>query len=48
METFKLLLQIVNRHILEFDLLSTVDIGSVCYNTNGHAGAWNIREPMTK
>lgn len=39
------LLQVVNRHVFEFDLLRTIDVGSVGENANRHAGTRNIGEP---
>ena len=46
METFDLLLQIVDGHVLELDLFSTIDIRGICDNTDRHAGAWDVREPI--
>jgi len=36
------LLQIVDGHVLQVNLLSTIDIGSICENADGHARAGNI------
>lgn len=36
------LFQVINGHILEFDLLSTIDIGGIGENANGHAGAGDV------
>ena len=45
-ETLDLLLQIVDGHVLELDLLSAINIRGICDNTDGHAGTWDVREPM--
>ena len=37
-----ILLEIVNRHVLELDLLGTIDVGSIGENAKRHAGAGNI------
>ena len=39
------LLQVVDGHVLEVDLLRTVDVGDVGKNANRHARAGHIREP---
>ena len=33
------LLQVINRHVLEVDLLGTVDVGGIGENADGHAWA---------
>ena len=38
------LLQVVNRHVLEVDLLSTVDVGGIGENADGHARAGDMGE----
>lgn len=37
-----LLLQMVNGHGLKVDLLSTIDVGGIGKNANGHAGVSDI------
>ena len=39
------LLQVINRHVLEVDLLGTVDVGGIGENADGHARAGNVGEP---
>ena len=39
------LLEIVDRHVLELDRLSTVDVSGIGENADGHAGAGNVGEP---
>ena len=39
------LLQVVNGHVLEVDLLGTVDVVRVGQNADGHARARDVREP---
>jgi hypothetical protein len=36
-EMAAVLFQIINRHVLQLYLLSTIDISSICENANGHA-----------
>ena len=43
-----LLLQIVNGHVLEIDLLSTIDVGGIGKNANGHARAGDIGKPVRR
>ena len=38
------LLQVIDGHVLEIDLLSAVDVGSVCENTNRHPWSGDIWE----
>jgi hypothetical protein len=40
-----LLLQVVNGHVLELNLLGTIDIGGIGENADGHARTRNVREP---
>ena len=40
------LFQIINRHVLELNLLGTIDIGSISKNADGHARTRNVREPV--
>jgi hypothetical protein len=42
------LLQVVNGHVFEFDLLGTIDISSIRKNADGHARAGHVREPSPK
>ena len=39
------LLQVVNGHVLEVDLLSTVDVGGIGENADGHARAGDVGKP---
>ena len=36
------LFQIVSGHVLEIDLLGSVDVGGIGQNANGHARTWDI------
>jgi len=38
------LLQIISRHILKFDLLSTIDVSSIGENADAHAGTRHMRK----
>ena len=38
------LLQVIDRHILEINLLSAIDVCCVSENANGHPRPGNIRE----
>ena len=40
------LLQIINRHVLQLYLLSMIDISCVCENANGHARTGNIQKSI--
>ena len=39
------LFQVIDRHVLEVDLFSTVDVGGVGKDADGHPRPGNIREP---
>ena len=39
------LLEVINRHVFEVDLLGTVDVGGIGENADGHARAGNVGEP---
>jgi len=41
---FVQLFKIVNRHVLKFNLLCTIDISGVCEDADGHARSGDIRE----
>ena len=38
------LLQVINGHVLELDLLGTVDVGGIGENADGHAGTGDVGE----
>lgn len=42
------LLEIVDAHVLELDLLGAVDVGSVGENADGHARAGNMGKPVQR
>ena len=39
------LLEVIHGHVLEVDLLGTVDVGGIGENADGHAGAGDVGEP---
>ena len=39
------LLQVINRHVLEVDLLGTVDVGGIGENADGHARTRDVGQP---
>lgn len=39
------LLQVIDGHVLEVDLLGTIDVGGISENANGHAGTRNMGKP---
>lgn len=41
------LLQVVDRHVLEFDELGAVNVGGIGENADRHARAGDVREPVT-
>jgi hypothetical protein len=47
-EIAAVLFQIVNGHVLQLYLLSTIDISSVGENANGYARTGNIRKSIRK
>lgn len=41
------LLQVINGHVFELNLLGTIDVSSIGENANGHARAGNVGEPAS-
>lgn len=48
LEVMYALLQVIDGHVLEVNLLSTIDVGSIGENADGHAGARDMRKPIQK
>jgi hypothetical protein len=42
------LLQVINRHVLELNLLGTINVGGIGENANAHARAGHMWEPGLK
>ena len=40
------LLQVIDGHVLEVDLLSAIDVGRICKNANGHPWPGDIWESV--
>lgn len=39
-----MLLQVINRHVLELDLLGPIDVCGICENADGHTGTGDMGE----